>query len=225
MIQFKEKGRGQPSTRVSLFTYPLLMAADILLYRATEVPVGDDQRQHVELTRDLALRFNQTYGEVFTVPRITTPVVGARVMDLQDPTTKMGKSHENGSGIVYLLDSPTVVRKKIARAVTDSDSGRSAVRHDAERKPGVSNLLDIIAACESSDPVTASEGLSTYGELKARATEAVLAVLAPLQERYDELAACPDVVTKVFEEGAEHCRAETAPVLAAAQSAIGLGPA
>ena len=120
MIQFKEKGRGVDPTRVSLYTYPVLMAADILLYRPARVPVGDDQRQHVELTRDLALRFNRAYGPVFTVPEISTPSTGARVMSLSDPATKMGKSHDDTGGIVYLLDGPDVVRRKVGRAVTDA---------------------------------------------------------------------------------------------------------
>src|SRR6478609_2853876 len=135
MIQFKEKGRGIDSVRVSLFTYPVLMAADILLYRPSVVPVGADQRQHVELTRDLAIRFNNTYGQVFTVPEIATPPAGARVMDLADPTRKMSKSAD-AAGSVFLLDPPDVVRRKVARAVTDSDTGPDAVRVDAT-KPGV----------------------------------------------------------------------------------------
>ena len=222
MIQFKEKGRDRPSTRVSLYTYPALMAADILLYRTGDVPVGDDQRQHVELTRDLAIRFNHTYGEVFTVPEITTPRVGARVMDLQNPHLKMSKSHESGAGIIYLLDDPAVVRRKIARAVTDSDTGADAVRHDGEAKPGVSNLLDIVAACEGQEPARVAAGLSSYGQLKQRATDAVLTVLAPIRKRYDELAARPDAVAKVYAGGALRCREEAAPVLAAARNAMGL---
>ena len=150
MIQFKEKGRNQPSTRASLFTYPALMAADILLYRPEKVPVGDDQRQHVELTRDLALRFNSTYGPVFTVPELVTPLVGARVMDLQDPTSKMGKSHDDGSGIIYLLDPPDVVRRKVGRAVTDSESGPDAVRRDRDGQAWMTNLIDILEACGGS---------------------------------------------------------------------------
>src|SRR4051812_17187848 len=149
MIQFKEKGRGVDSTRASLYTYPALMAADILLYRPEQVPVGDDQRQHVELTRDLAVRFNNAYGPVFTVPEITTPPVGARVMDLAHPTAKMGKSGAETSGVVHLLDSPDVVRRTVARAVTDSDSGPDAVRRSPD-KPGVTNLLDILEACGGS---------------------------------------------------------------------------
>jgi tryptophanyl-tRNA synthetase len=223
MIQFKEKGRGRPETRASLFTYPALMAADILLYRASEVPVGDDQRQHVELTRDLAIRFNRTYGAVFTVPEITVPAVGARVMDLQDPRTKMGKSHASGAGIVYLLDEPDVVARKIARAVTDSDTGPDAVRHDPVDKPGVSNLLDIIAACTAVPVEQAAAGTSTYGRLKKQATEAVLSVLDPLRKRYADLAADPAYVDEVYAAGARRCREEAAPVLAAARAALGLG--
>jgi tryptophanyl-tRNA synthetase len=221
MIQFKEKG-GRPMTRVSLYTYPVLMAADILLYRPAQVPVGDDQRQHVELTRDVAQRFNLTYGPVFTVPEITVPAAGARVMDLADPTRKMSKSTPDGAGVIRLLDAPDVVRRKIARAVTDSDTGPDAVRNDPDAKPGVSNLLDLVAACTGTTPEEAADGVPTYGALKKLATDAVLAVLEPVQRRYGELAADPSYVGGVFAAGAERCRAETAPVLAAAREAIGL---
>jgi tryptophanyl-tRNA synthetase len=216
MIQFKEKGRDQPSTRASLFTYPALMAADILLYGPQRVPVGDDQRQHVELTRDLAIRFNHQYGSVFTVPEITVPTAGARVMRLDSPGRKMGKSDGAGAGVVLLLDPPDVVRRKVMRAVTDSDTGPSAVR-SAPDKPGVSNLLDILAACGGS-----ADGITTYGALKRSVADAVLAELEPLQKRYAELAGDPAYVTSVFERGAERCRAVSAPVLAAAQAAMGL---
>ncbi|QIX28161.1 tryptophan--tRNA ligase [Nocardioides sp. JQ2195] len=215
MIQFKEKGRDQPATRASLYTYPALMAADILLYRPEQVPVGDDQRQHVELTRDLALRFNRTYGEVFTVPEIVTPPAGARVMNLQEPTTKMGKSHVDGAGIIHLLDAPDVVRRKIARAVTDSDVGAAAVRADRTEKPGVTNLLDILEACGGS-----AAGVTTYGALKSAVTDAVVAQLEPIQKRYADLDDAS--VSAVFEEGAATCRQVTAPVLAAARTAMGL---
>ena len=216
MIQFKEKGRGVDSTRVSLFTYPALMAADILLYRPVQVPVGADQRQHVELTRDLAVRFNRTYGAVFTVPEITVPPAGARVMRLDDPTRKMAKSDADAAGVVLLLDSPDVVRRKVGRAVTDSDTGPDAVR-SAPSKPGVTNLLDILTACGGS-----AEGITTYGALKRAVTDAVVAVLEPLQKRYAELAGDPAYVTSVFEAGAARCREVTAPVLAGAQTAMGL---
>ena len=193
------------------------MAADILLYRPTQVPVGDDQRQHVELTRDLAVRFNNTYGAVFTVPEIVTPSAGARVMDLQDPARKMSKSAAPGAdgGVIRLLDPPDVVRRKVARAVTDSDAGPGAVR-TAEEKPGVSNLLDVLAACGGS-----AEGITTYGALKAAVTDAVVAVLEPVQKRYADLAADPAYVTAVFEAGSARCREVTAPVLAAAEAAMG----
>jgi len=218
MIQFKEKGRGVDSTRVSLYTYPALMAADILLYRPSEVPVGDDQRQHVELTRDLALRFNATYGPVFTVPDIVTPATGARVMDLADPTSKMSKSGGGTAGSIHLLDPPDVVRRKVARAVTDSDTGPGAVNADRAAKPGVTNLLEILVACGGS-----GEGLATYGALKQAVTDVVITELAPIQQRYDELVADPAYVRAVYESGAARCREVTAPVLAAARTAIGLG--
>ncbi|GAB3761714.1 tryptophanyl-tRNA synthetase [Nocardioides ginsengisegetis] len=216
MIQFKEKGRGVASTRVSLYTYPVLMAADILLYRPSVVPVGDDQRQHVELTRDLAIRFNAAYGEVFTVPSIATPAAGARVMDLADPTRKMSKSAD-AAGSIFLLDSPDVVRRKVARAVTDSETGPAAVRADRAAKPGVTNLLDILGACGGE-----AEGITTYGALKKAVTDAVVAELEPIRKRYDDLAADPAHVTDVFAAGAARCREVTAPVLAAAEAAIGL---
>ena len=218
MIQFKEKGRGVDSTRTSLFTYPVLMAADILLYRPQQVPVGDDQRQHVELTRDLAQRFNATYGAVFTVPEIVTPPAGARVMDLADPTSKMGKSGAvDGPGVIRLIDPPDVVRRKVARAVTDSDVGPGAVRRDREAKPGVTNLLDVLEACGGS-----AEGLSTYGALKRAVTDAVVAELEPVRRRYAEVVADRDHVAAVLTRGAERARAVTQPVLAAAYEAIGL---
>jgi tryptophanyl-tRNA synthetase len=223
MIQFKEKGRGRPMTRSSLFTYPVLMAADILLYRPAVVPVGDDQRQHVELTRDLALRFNRTYGAVFTVPEVAVPAVGARVMDLAEPTRKMSKSTAAGAGVLRLLDGPDVVRRKVARAVTDSDTGPDAVRHDREAKPGVSNLLDLGAACLGVDPAEVVAQAPTYGALKKLVTDAVVEVLRPVQRRYAELAQDPDQVDAAFATGAERCVEETTPVLESARSAMGLG--
>ncbi len=219
MIQFKEKGRGVPSTRVSLYTYPALMAADILLYRPSVVPVGDDQRQHVELTRDLAIRFNHTYGPVFVVPEVRTPAAGARVMDLQSPEKKMSKSIDPGvdAGVIRLLDPPDVIRRKVARAVTDSDTGPDAVRTSREAKPGVTNLLDILSACGGS-----AEGITTYGALKAAVTEAVVATLEPLQKAYAELADDPAYVASVFADGSARCREVTASVLADATAAMGL---
>ncbi|MGI8521802.1 MAG: tryptophan--tRNA ligase [Nocardioides sp.] len=217
MIQFKEKGRSSPSTRASLFTYPVLMAADILLYRPSAVPVGADQKQHVELTRDLANRFNRTYGPVFTVPEVVSPPAGARVMDLADPVRKMSKSDPTGAGVIFLLDPPDVVRRKVARAVTDSDTGPTAVRSSVADKPGVTNLLDILAACGGS-----AADITTYGALKAAVTDAVVAVLEPVQQRYRDLAADPAYVAGVFASGSARCRELTAPVVAATEAAMGL---
>jgi tryptophanyl-tRNA synthetase len=216
MIQFKEKGRGVPSTRVSLYTYPALMAADILLYRPSVVPVGDDQRQHVELTRDLAIRFNHAYGRVFVVPEVRTPAAGARVMDLANPAAKMSKSIDNDAGVIRLTDPADVVRRKVARAVTDSDTGADAVRASPD-KPGVTNLLDILRACGGT-----AEGITTYGALKAAVTDAVVATLEPLQKSCAELARDPAYVESVFAAGSARCRDVTAPVLADATAALGL---
>ncbi|WP_031077294.1 tryptophan--tRNA ligase [Streptomyces sp. NRRL S-118] len=226
MIQYKEKGAAAraagESVRVSLLTYPVLMAADILAYETDEVPVGDDQTQHVELTRDLAVRFNQRYGHTFTVPKATHPQVAARVMDLQDPTAKMGKSHANGAGIVYLLDEPDVVRRKVMRAVTDS--GREVV-YDREARPGVANLLDVLAAATGGDPEALAGAYESYGALKKDAADAVVELLRPLRERHAELAADPGAVDKVLREGAERARCIARPVVDRAYRAIGLLPA
>jgi tryptophanyl-tRNA synthetase len=217
MTQFKEKGRGIASTRTSLFTYPALMAADILLYAPRAVPVGADQKQHVELTRDLALRFNRRYGEVFVVPEVVTADDGsARVMDLAHPTRKMSKSAE-APGTIYLLDPPDVVRRKIGRAVTVGDVEPDAVRRDRDAKPGVTNLLEVLVACGGS-----GDGLTTYGALKRAVTDAVVATLEPVQKRYADLARDPEHVRSVFADGAARARAVTEPVLAAAQAAMGL---
>ncbi|MFH8493488.1 tryptophan--tRNA ligase [Streptomyces coeruleorubidus] len=226
MIQYKEKAareqRRGGSVRLSLLTYPVLMAADILAYGADEVPVGDDQVQHVELTRDLAVRFNQRYGHTFVVPRATRPGVAARVMNLQDPTSKMGKSDDVGPGIVYLLDEPDVVRKKVMRAVTDS--GREVV-YDREARPGLANLLEILAACSGGSPEELSGAYTSYGALKKDTAEAVVEVLRPVQERHKELCADPGHVERVLRDGAERARGMARPTVDAAYRAIGLLPA
>ncbi|MGW1260213.1 tryptophan--tRNA ligase [Streptomyces sp. NPDC002513] len=226
MIQYKEKSARERerggSVRLSLLTYPVLMAADILAYGTDEVPVGDDQTQHVELTRDLAVRFNQRYGLTFTVPRATRPEVGARVMNLQDPASKMGKSDDSGPGIVYLLDEPDVVRKKVMRAVTDSGSD---VVYDREARPGVANLLEILAACEGGDPEKLSGAYGSYGPLKKDTAEAVVELLRPVQERHKELCADPGYVDGVLRAGAERARGMARPQVDAAYRAIGLLPA
>ncbi|WP_432139081.1 tryptophan--tRNA ligase [Streptomyces sp. bgisy154] len=226
MIQYKEKAARERvrggSVRLSLLTYPVLMAADILAYGADEVPVGEDQAQHVELTRDLALRFNQRYGQTFVVPRATVPAVAARVMNLQEPGSKMGKSDDFGPGIVYLLDEPDVVRKKVMRAVTDS--GREVV-YDREGRPGIANLLEILAACTGGNPVELSGVHQSYGALKRETAEAVVEVLRPVRERHKELCADPGYVEGVLREGARKARALARPTVDAAYRAIGLLPA
>ncbi|GHF96713.1 tryptophan--tRNA ligase [Streptomyces filamentosus] len=226
MIQYKEKSvrareAGQ-GVRLSLLTYPVLMAADILAYGADEVPVGEDQTQHVELTRDLAVRFNQRYGHTFTVPKATRPEVAARVMDLQDPSSKMGKSHENGAGIVYLLDDADTVRRKVMRAVTDS--GRE-VEYDRDAKPGVANLLDLMAAATGGDPEELAGAYASYGALKKDTADAVVELLRPVRERHAELAADPGFVDRVLKEGAERARGTARPLVDRAYRAIGLLPA
>ncbi|MER5295344.1 tryptophan--tRNA ligase [Streptomyces pharetrae] len=226
MIQYKEKAvreraRGG-SVRLSLLTYPVLMAADILAYGTDEVPVGEDQAQHVELARDVAVRFNQRYGHTFVVPRATSPGVAARVMNLQEPTSKMGKSDDVGPGIVYLLDEPDVVRKKVMRAVTDS--GRDVV-YDREERPGVANLLEVLAACTGGNPEALSGVYESYGALKKDTAEAVVEVLRPVQQRHKELCADPGYVEGVLRDGADRARAMARPTVDAAYRAIGLLPA
>jgi tryptophanyl-tRNA synthetase len=220
MIQYKEKSARQQSVRSALLAYPVLMAADILLYGVTDVPVGEDQRQHLELARDLAIRFNQLYGETFVVPRAVTPPVAARVMDLQDPAVKMSKSAApSAPGTVRLLDPPDVVRKKVARAVTDAER---KVLFDPINKPGVANLLTILAACTGTTPEAAAAGLGSYRELKEAVTEAVVAVLEPLQSRYADVSRDPGTVEAIARAGARRARDLAAPTLARAQQAIGL---
>ncbi|MFF0275940.1 tryptophan--tRNA ligase [Streptomyces sp. NPDC004330] len=226
MVQYKEKsvrarGAGQ-GVRLSLLTYPVLMAADILAYGADEVPVGEDQTQHVELTRDLAVRFNQRYGHTFTVPRATRPEVAARVMDLQDPLSKMGKSHENGSGIVYLLDDADTVRRKVMRAVTDS--GRD-VAYDREGRPGVANLLDVLAAATGGSPAALAGAYGSYGSLKKDTADAVVELLRPVREQHAELAADPGHVDRVLRDGARRAQETARPLVDRAYRAIGLLPA
>lgn len=224
MVQYKEKAaKAQASgegVRLSLLTYPVLMAADILAYRTDEVPVGEDQRQHVELTRDLAARFNQRYGHTFVVPRATHPVVAARVMDLQDPRSKMGKSGDAGPGVVFILDEPEVVRKKVMRAVTDAGDG--GVVYDPAARPGVANLLDILAACTGGEPAALADAYDGYGALKRDVADAVVELLRPLRVRHAELAADPGTVEAVLRAGAGRARAIARPVVDSAYRAIGL---
>ena len=178
MVQYKVKGRGKPMTRASLFTYPCLMAADILLYGADRVPVGGDQDQHVELARDLAIRFNTTYGQTFIVPELHRAASAGRVRDLLNPTAKMSKPDpDEAAGVLRMLDSPDVLRRKVMRAVTDSDGD---VRHDEATKPGVTNLLEILGACTGEPPVESAARYTSYGDLKKDTAEVVVALLEPV---------------------------------------------
>jgi tryptophanyl-tRNA synthetase len=220
MIQFKERTAG-PHTRLSLLTYPVLMAADILLHDTDEVPVGEDQAQHVELARDIATRFNARYGDTFTVPRAVNPPVAARIKDLADPAAKMGKSTVTSVGTLALLDPPDVLRRKLRRAVTDADP---TVRYDPVNQPGVANLLEILAACSGAgrDLATLASGFGSYRQLKVTTAEAVITVLAPIQRRYTELAADPAHIRAVLAAGAVRARERATGTVARARRALGL---
>jgi tryptophanyl-tRNA synthetase len=221
MTQFKDKSTGADFVSAGLFTYPALMAADILLYDTDQVPVGDDQRQHVELTRDLALRFNHRYGDTFVVPEAVIPTVGARVMDLQHPTRKMSKSEDSPQGTILVLDDLQTVAKKIKRAVTDTETD---VRYDPMAKPGVSNLLSILGACTGEAPAEVAGRYTRYGDLKTAAAEAVVETLRPIQARYAELAADPTGTAAILAKGADKARSAAAPVLERARRNLGLLP-
>ncbi len=219
MIQFKEKSKGQAGVRLSLLTYPVLMAADILLQGAHQVPVGEDQRQHVELARTLARRFNGTYGEVFTVPDAVLPPAGARVMDLAEPTRKMSKSAQDSAGVVFVLDEPDQVRRKIRRAVTDSGS---VVEYSPSR-PGLANLLDILAACRGGSPADLAAEFSTYGALKEAVAEAVIEELRPVRERTRELLDDVAQLEDIRKAGAARAADRASHRLSAALRLIGAG--
>jgi tryptophanyl-tRNA synthetase len=220
MIQFKEKSATQQQqVRLSLLTYPVLMAADILLHDAEEVPVGDDQSQHLELARDVATRFNTRYGETFTVPRAVHPEVATRVMDLSNPTAKMGKTTSADAGTIFLLDPPDVIRRKVMRAVTDSGRG---IEYDPVSRPGLANLLEILAACVDAPPAMLAADYSSYSRLKGAVAEAVEAMLRPIQLRHAELTRDPGYVRRVLVEGAERARDGAAETIHRAKRAIGL---
>jgi tryptophanyl-tRNA synthetase len=223
MTQFKDKVSkgGEESARVGLFTYPVLQAADILLYDADYVPVGDDQRQHLELARDLASRFNGRYGEVFVVPDALIPPVGARIQDLQEPTKKMSKTADSPQGTVLVLDPPEVIERKIKRAVTDSGND---VAYDPEERPGVSNLLTLLAVATGRPPAEIAGDYTQYGALKSDAADAVVEFLRPLRQRYVELAADPAAVAGILADGAGKAERISAATLRRAQTAIGLLP-
>jgi tryptophanyl-tRNA synthetase len=224
MTQFKEKvGKDRELASAALFYYPVLMAADVLAYRATEVPVGDDQRQHVELMREIARRFNARFGETLVVPELVIPEVGARIMDLQEPERKMSTTGGTEQGTVLVLDEPATIRKKFGSAVTDS--GREVTR--APDKLGITNLIDILAVARGSDQAAVEaefEGAG-YGDFKQAVAEAVVELLDPVRERYAELRPDEAALERVFAAGAEKARALAAPVVADVRERMGFGPA
>jgi tryptophanyl-tRNA synthetase len=222
MHQFKDKSAKQRElVSAALFYYPVLMAADVLAYRATEVPVGDDQRQHVELMREIARRFNERFGETLIVPELLIPEVGARIMDLQEPERKMSTTDGSQAGTLYVLDEPDTIRKKLGSAVTDS--GREVVR--AEDKPGVTNLIDVLAVARGADPAEIEREFAGvgYGDFKAAVAEGVVEMLAPVRERYAELRPDQAALEQALAAGAEKARAIAAPTLAEVRERMGIG--
>jgi len=224
MHQFKEKsGRQRELASAALFFYPVLMAADVLAYRATEVPVGDDQRQHVELMREIARRFNERFGEALVVPEMRIPEVGARIMDLQEPERKMSTTGGTEAGTVLVLDEPATIRKKLGSAVTDS--GREVRR--APDKAVITNLIDIYAVARGIEPAAVEaefEGAG-YGDFKGAVADAVIGYLAPVHERYAELRPDEAALDAILAAGAERARAMAAPIVADVRERMGFGPA
>ena len=223
MTQFKDKSaRFENNVNVGLFGYPVLMAADILLYQANQVPVGNDQKQHLELTRDICTRFNNLYGEVFTLPEPFIPIEGARVMSLQDPTKKMSKSDDNRNNVIGLLEDPKSVVKKLKRAVTDSDEP-PVVRYDVQNKAGVSNLLDILSGVTGQSIPELEQHFEgkMYGHLKGEVADAVSGMLTELQERYHRYRNDEAFLQKVMKDGAEKASARASQTLKAVYEAIG----
>src|SRR5690625_784608 len=221
MTQFKDKSSGKEAVSAGLLTYPPLMAADILLYQTDLVPVGDDQKQHLELTRDLAQRFNRRYLEVFKIPEISIPKVGARIMSLQDPTKKMSKSDDNQKASIFMLDTDKQIEKKIKSAVTDSEG---IVKYDKENKPGISNLLNIYASCtgESIEALEKKYEGKGYGEFKQDTAEAVIATLRPIRERYEQLIDSKEL-DDILDKGAESANQAALKTNRKAKKAMRLG--
>jgi tryptophanyl-tRNA synthetase len=222
MTQFKEKGERRDFVSAALFNYPILMAGDILLYEADAVPIGDDQRQHLELARDIAERFNTRFGHTFKLPDGVYPEVGARIMDLQEPTKKMSTTGGTPQGTLLLLDPPEVIRKKVKSAVTDSGS---EVRRGGD-KPGVTALIDImsVATGEAPEAIEARYDSGGYGQFKADVAEAVIALVEPIQARYRELRDDPGELARLLAVGAEKARAASAPTLARMYERMGFVP-
>lgn len=223
MTQFKDKSaRYEENVNVGLFTYPVLMAADILLYQANQVPVGDDQRQHLEISRDIAQRFNALYDDPFTVPEAFIPKAGARVMSLLEPTKKMSKSDDNRNNVIGLLEDPKAVAKKIKRAVTDSDEP-PVVKYDRENKAGVSNLLDILSGVTGKTiaELEAEFDGKMYGHLKSAVADEVSAMLTELQARFQHFRNDEALLNRILREGAEKAQARAAETLRKVYDAVG----
>ncbi|WP_374722689.1 tryptophan--tRNA ligase [Peribacillus tepidiphilus] len=221
MTQFKDKSAGREAVSSGLLTYPPLMAADILLYKTDLVPVGEDQKQHIELTRDLAERFNKKYNDIFTIPEIRTPEIGARIMSLQEPTKKMSKSDPNKKSFITLLDDPKQIEKKIKSAVTDSEG---IVKYDKENKPGISNLLSIysIFTGKSIEELEKQYEGKGYGEFKSDLAEVVINEIVPIQEKYYQLIDSPEL-DEILDRGAEKANREANKMLKKMMNAMGLG--
>ncbi|SFC53015.1 tryptophan--tRNA ligase [Pseudoalteromonas denitrificans] len=226
MTQFKDKSaKNTNNINVGLYSYPVLQAADILLYQATQVPVGEDQKQHLELTRDIANRFNNLYGDVFTVPEPYIPEFGARVMSLQDPTKKMSKSDENPNGYIMLLDEPKKIEKKLKKAVTDSDE-QARIYFDSKEKPGVSNLLTLmsVATKRSIEDLVPEYEDKMYGHLKKDTASAVVSMLEPIQARFKEIREDQTLLNEIMRDGAEKAGARAEQTLKAVYDAVGFIP-
>lgn len=217
MTQFKDKSDSNEFVSSALFTYPTLQAADILLYDTDVVPVGDDQRQHVEFTRDIATRFNSRYGDVLVIPEHQIPEAGARIMDLQHPENKMSKSADSPMGTVLLTDTEAEITKKFKRAVTDNDG---EVLFDPENKPGVSNLLSVLAVATDGDPTALADQYTQYGPLKTDASAALFELIRPIQERRAELD--DDTTKKLLADGADKARSVAVPVMERVRAAVAL---
>lgn len=223
MTQFKDKSAKNVSNiNAGLYSYPVLMAADILIYQANQVPVGDDQKQHLELARDIATRFNNVYGKTFSIPDPFIPEFGARVMSLQDPTKKMSKSDDNVNNFVGLLEDPKKIAKKIKRAVTDSDE-QARIYFDTAEKPGVSNLLSLLSCATGSsiETLVPSYEDKMYGHLKSDVADAVVALIEPIQQKYNALREDKTELNRIMREGAEKASQRAAVTLAKAYDAVG----
>ncbi|MFT4748221.1 MAG: tryptophanyl-tRNA synthetase [Congregibacter sp.] len=223
MTQFKDKSAKNVSNiNAGLYSYPVLMAADILLYQANQVPVGEDQKQHLELARDIATRFNNVYGETFSIPDPYIPEFGARVMSLQDPTKKMSKSDDNVNNFVGLLEDPKKIAKKIKRAVTDSDD-KARIYFDTTEKPGVSNLLSLLSCATgaSVDTLVPSYEDKMYGHLKSDVADAIVALIEPIQVKYHALRDDKTELNRIMREGSEKASQRAAVTLAKAYDAVG----